>query len=274
MTKSQCDFFVKPPAKTSATNGQRKLDHERYSMVCYLFGEDYLRLYSPFLPPQKTAREVKDIINLLHLPNGSSILDLCCGYGRHTIPLAMQGYQVTGLDLSATFLQQAQLTAKQQGVEVRWVQSDMRTIPFENEFDAIINVFTSFGYLQNEDEDQHVLQQVQKALKPEGTFLLETVHQARVVRTIAQHGITRYGDDLIVLEERHIDLLTSRNEVRVSLIHPDGKRTEHRQSMRIYTLTELVHMLADVGLHIQAYYGGLEGSPLTLDSRLVLLAKK
>jgi len=60
----------------------------------------------------------------------------------------------------------------------------------------------------------------------------------------------------------------------VSLLHPDGKRTEHLQSMRIYTLTELVHMLADVGLQIQAYYGGLDGGPLTLDSRLVILAKK
>ncbi|GAC1358635.1 MAG: class I SAM-dependent methyltransferase [Ktedonobacteraceae bacterium] len=238
------------------------------------FGEDYLRLYSPFLPPQKTAREVKDIVSLLNLPVGSSILDLCCGYGRHAIPLAMQGYLMTGLDLSAVFLQQARTTAGQQGVEIRWLQSDMRTIPFVSEFDAIINIFTSFGYLQNEAEDQIVLQQVQKALKPGGSFLLETVHQARVVRTISPHGITRYDDDLIVLEERHIDLLTSRNEVRVSLLHPEGKRTEHRQSMRIYTLTELVRMLASAGLQVQAYYGGLEGGPLTLDSRLVLLARK
>jgi SAM-dependent methyltransferase len=238
------------------------------------FGEDYLRLYSPFLPPQKTAREVKDIMHLLNLTPGSTILDLCCGYGRHAIPLALQGYQVTGLDLSDIFLQQAQATAKQQGVEVHWIQSDMRSIPFENEFDAIINIFTSFGYLQDEDEDQRVLQQVQKALKPGGMFLLETVHQARVVRTTSPHSITRYSDDLIVLEERHIDLLTSRNEVRVSLLHPQGKRTEHRQSMRIYTLTELVRMLEHAGLQILTYYGGLEGGPLTLDSRLVLLAQK
>ena len=238
------------------------------------FGEDYLRLYSPFLPPQKTAREVKDIINLLNLADGSTILDLCCGYGRHAIPLALQGFQVTGLDLSTIFLQQAQLAARQQSVEVRWIQSDMRNIPFENEFDAIINIFTSFGYLQDENEDQQVLQQVYKALKPGGKFLLETVHQARVVRTTSPHGITRYDDDLIVLEERHIDLLTSRNEVRVSLLHPQGKRTEHRQSMRIYTLTELVHMLENAGLQIQAYYGGLEGGPLTLDSRLALLTQK
>jgi SAM-dependent methyltransferase len=238
------------------------------------FGEDYLRLYSPFLPPQRTAREVKDILRLLDLPTGSALLDLCCGYGRHAIPLALQGYQVTGLDLSEIFLQQAQVMAKQQSVEIRWIHSDMRTIPFENEFDAIINIFTSFGYLQDEREDQFVLQQVQKALKPGGKFLLETVHQARVIRTTSPHGITRYSDDLIVLEERHIDLLTSRNEVRVSLLHPQGRRTEHRQSMRIYTLTELVHMLEDVGLQVLAYYGGLEGGPLTLDSRLALLAQK
>jgi SAM-dependent methyltransferase len=238
------------------------------------FGEDYLRIYSPFLPPHKTAREVEEIINLLNIKVGCSILDLCCGYGRHAIPLALRGYQVTGQDISAPFLKQARIAANQQGIEVRWVESDMRTIPFENEFDAIINVFTSFGYLQNEDEDLRVLQEVHKALKPGGSFLLETVHQARVVRTISPHGIIHYEDGLIVLEERHVDLLTSRNEVRVSLLHPDGKRTEHRQSMRVYTLTELIHMLANAGLQLQAYYGGLDNSPLTLDSRLVLLARK
>ncbi|HLZ63483.1 MAG TPA: class I SAM-dependent methyltransferase [Ktedonosporobacter sp.] len=238
------------------------------------FGEDYIRIYQPFLPAKRTGEEVAGISNLLNLPTGCSILDLCCGYGRHAIPLAQHGYQITGQDLSERFLQKARDDAEEQGIQARWIQSDMRNIPFENEFHAVINIFTSFGYFPNEEEDIQVLRQVQKALKPGGLFLLETVYQPKVLRAFSPHGIIRYDDGLVVLEERHIDLLTSRNEVRVTMLHPDGRHTEHHQSMRIYTLTELIRMLTSVGLQVEAYYGGLDGSALTLDSRLVVISRK
>jgi SAM-dependent methyltransferase len=238
------------------------------------FDEDYLRIYTPFLPPEKTAREVAGIIALLNLPTGSRMLDLCCGHGRHAIPLAQHGYRVSGLDLSEVLLQRAEIDAEMANMEIHWIHSDMKHIPFKNEFDAIINVFTSFGYLESEEEDLQVLQQVYQALKPNGLFLLETVYQPRVIRSFTPHGITRYNDGLLVLEERHIDLLTSRNEVRITMIDPEGQRTEYRHSMRIYTLTELVQMLKSVGLPVQAYYGGLDGSALTMDSRLVVISQK
>jgi SAM-dependent methyltransferase len=238
------------------------------------FGADYLRIYSPFLPAERTAREVAGIVKLLDLPSDSSILDLCCGHGRHTLPLAQHDYRMTGLDQNEVFLQRAQTEAETKGVKVRLVQGDMRTIPFQNEFDAVINIFTSFGYLENEDEDLQVLQQVQQALKPGGLFLLETVYQPRVMRNYSPHGIIRYNDGLIVLEERRLDLLGSRNEITITMLYPDGKRTEYMQSIRVYTLTELARMLASVGMPVQASYGDLDGSPLTLDSRLVVLGRE
>jgi SAM-dependent methyltransferase len=238
------------------------------------FGTDYLRIYSPFLPPERTEREVAGILKFLNLPPDSAILDLCCGPGRHALPLVQRGYRVTGLDQNEHFLQQAQSTAEAKGIEARWVQSDMRSIPFQNEFDAVINIFTSFGYLEDEEEDLRVLQQVQQALKPDGLFLLETVYQPRVLRNHSPHGIIRYNDGLIVLEERQLDLRRSRNEITITMLFPDGQRTEHRQSIRIYTLTELARMFSEAGLQLQGYYGDLDGSPLTLDSRLVVLGQK
>ena len=238
------------------------------------FGEDYLRIYAPFLPEEKSQQDVEGILGLLNLAPESRVLDLCCGTGRHTIPMAQRGYKMIGQDLSDTLLKHAQHKAKTADTQVTWVHSDMRHIPFEYELDAIINVFTSFGYLEDEQEDQRVLQQVYRALKPGGLFLLETIHQTRFVHSFTPHGITRYDDGLIVFEERHFDLLYSRNEVRITMLYPDGKRTEHSHSMRLYTLTELTHMLAAVNLPVQAYYGGLDGSPLTLDSRLVIVSRK
>jgi SAM-dependent methyltransferase len=238
------------------------------------FGEDYLQIYT-FLTPERTEREVDGIVTLLHLPTASSILDLCCGHGRHAIALARRGYQVTGLDLSAVFLQRAQADADHQGVQVRLEEGDMRKIPFENAFEAIINIFTAFGYLESEEEDQQVLQQVQRALKPGGLFLLETLHREWLVRNFEPSEIHRHPDGLMVLEERTFDLLTGRCDVQVTMLSPDGQRRQYTHSVRMYTLRELARMLAAAGLQVQACYGGLDGSRLSLNSpRLVVIGAK
>ena len=238
------------------------------------FGEDYLQIYT-FLTPERTEREVDGIVTLLNLPTGSSILDLCCGHGRHALALARRGYHVTGLDLSAVFLQHAQADAEHQGVQVRWVEGDMRKIPFENAFEAIINIFTAFGYLESEEEDQQVLQQVQRALKPGGLFLLETMHREWLVRNFEPGGIHRHPDGVIVLEERTFDLLAGRCDVQWTMLSPDGQRRQYTHSVRMYTLREFARMLAAAGLQIQAFYGGLDGSRLSLNSpRLVVIGAK
>ncbi len=239
------------------------------------FGEDYLHHIEPVLTPERTQREVDGIVNLLALPQGSSILDLCCGHGRHAIPLAQRGYQVTGQDLSEVFLRTAEKAAHSQGVQVHWVHSDMRNIPFENEFDAVINIFTAFGYFESRDEDQKVLHQVSKALKPGGHFLLETLHREGLMRHYAPQMISYYPEGLIELEERSFDLLTSRNETKITMIYPDGQRKEYGFSHRIYTLTELAQMLTMAGLQVKAYSGAWDGSSLTIDNfRLILLSQK
>lgn len=238
------------------------------------FGEDYLRIYD-FLTPELTAWEVKGVLQRLALPVGSAILDLCCGHGRHAIALAKRGYRVTGQDLSEFFLRRAQADAESQGVQVRWVQSDMRHIPCQSEFDAVINLFGSFGYLENEEEDQQVLQQVQQALKPGGLFLLETMQREALLHSFAFHEINRHEDGLIVLQERSFDLLSSRSHAQITLLAADGQRSEYHHSVRLYTLTELARLLNNAGLPIQAYYGGLDGRDLHLTSqRQVVVCRK
>lgn len=240
-----------------------------------LFGEDYLRVWAPVLPPERTAQELEGITKLLDLAPGSANLDLCCGHGRHAVPLAQRGYRVTGLDLSEVFLRRAEADARSTGVEVRWMHGDMRSIPFENEFDAVINIFTSFGYFDSDDENRGVLNEVSKALKPGGVFLMEAAHREGIVRRFTPHSITRHDDGLISLEERQIDLVAGRSETRVTLLHVDGRRTEHRYVVRLYTLTELISMLETAGLRVESSFGGLDGNPLTIDSRrLVTVSRK
>jgi SAM-dependent methyltransferase len=239
------------------------------------FGEEYFDIYGPMLSEERTTREVEGIEKLLALPPGSRVLDLGCGHGRHAIPLAQRGYQVTGQDLSEVFLDRARAEAQARGVTVTWIHSDMREVPVADEFDAIISIFTAFGYFESDAEDQQVLQQVQKALRPGGYFLLDLMHRDAVVRGFQPFDVSRRDDGLVVTEERHFDQLAGRTTVRVTLFYPDGRRNESGHVVRSYTLTELAGMLARSGLELRATYGGLDGGPLTLDSRrLVIVAQK
>jgi len=239
------------------------------------FGEEYFDIYGPMLSEERTAREVEGIVKLLDLPQGSRILDLACGHGRHAIPLAQWGFQVTGQDLSEVFLDRARAEAQARDASISWVHSDMREIPFVDEFDAIINIFTAFGYFESDAEDQQVLHQVHKALRPGGHFLLDLMHRDALVRRFEPFDVSRRDDGLVVTEERHFDQLAGRTTVRVTLFYPDGRRTELGHVVRSYTLTELAGMLGRSALEVQAAYGGLDGSPLMLDSRrLVVIAQK
>ena len=239
------------------------------------FGEDYLRIYAPVLPPERTAREAEDIARLLEelgVPPDGAVLDLACGHGRHAIPLAQRGYRVTGQDFSRVFLRRAEEDTRAAGVHVRWVHGDMRQIAFEAEFDAVINIFTAFGYFDTEDEDLAVLRQVRKALRPGGVFLLETMHRDALVRGFQPSSVTRHDDGLLVLEERAFDQLSGRNRTRLTMIHPDGARREHEYKTRVYSATELARLCAAADLEVVAHYGGLDGSTLTVNSRRLVLA--
>jgi SAM-dependent methyltransferase len=208
------------------------------------FDEDYLRLYAPVLTEERTAAEVDGIVSLLGLPVGSAILDLCCGHGRHAIPLARRGYLMTGQDLTALFLERAAADARPARAAVRWVQSDMREIPFRDEFDAVINIFTAFGYLESDHEDLNVLRQVHKALTPGGLFLIEVIHRDNVLGRHRAHYIRRHDDGTIEMDEAEFDLLTSRDNVLTTIVSPDGSRRERRRSARLYSAAELRRMLA------------------------------
>ncbi len=239
------------------------------------FGRHYLDTYQHVLTPERTIREVDFIESTLALPQGARILDLCCGHGRHLVELADRGYSMTALDLDSFFLDIAGGEAERRGLKVSLELRDMRDIPFVEEFDAVINMFTAFGYLESDDEDQKVLDGVAGALKPGGLFLIELMHRDFLARIFQPHGWYETEAGLKVLEERSFNPLTGRNDVRNITIYPDGTIREAHHSVRIYTLTELARMITAAGLKIEATYGGTDGSPFTLESRrLTVLSRK
>lgn len=240
-----------------------------------LFDEDYLRYYTAGLTPELTRKEVDFILARLALPPGAKILDLCCGHGRHSIELARRGFSVTGQDLSKPALDKAREYAQQAEVEVSWVQSDMRQIAGEAEFDAAINWTTAFGYLESDDEDLKVLEAIHAGLRPGGKLLLDTINQAWLMRNFIPRGWAATPEGGLLLEERSFDLLAGRNTVTATYIGPYGERIVSGHNVRIYTLVELAHQLSAAGLQVSETWGDTDGSPYGIGSkRMIVLAEK
>ena len=238
------------------------------------YGRDYLDALGPGLT--NTVREAEFVVSTLALKPGDRVLDLACGQARHAVLLGKQGIDVTGQDQSSEYLQDARAAAEREGVDLPLVHSDMRTIPFEDHFDAVISMFTSFGYFQSESDNRQVLTEITKALKPRGHVLIDLINREWVVANNRATERRENPDGTVVLERRELNLETSRNHVTFTFIGRDGKQREsigHR--IRLYTLTEIIEMMAGAGLTFERAYGGFDSEPYTPKTRrMIVVARK
>lgn len=231
--------------------------------------------YADILTPEQTNAEVDFLEKILHLERGIKILDLACGHGRHTVELARRGYAMTGQDINAFFLKEAAKSAKRSGVQVRWVKSDMRRIPFVEEFDVVVNLYTAFGYLESDEEDQRVIHAVSKALRPAGTFVLDVINRERVIRRFREKDWKELADGSFAFYEGTFDFMSGRTYERRLRIWKDGKREEAPTVVRMYTLRELIGLCNAAGLRFKEAHGGYHGEAPGLDSpRCILIAEK
>ena len=236
------------------------------------FGQDYLDAYGHRFTPERAERETAFIQKVLHLGPGDELLDLCCGHGRHAVPLADRGLRVTGQDLNEDYLRMARRAASEQGVALQTICGDMREIPFESRFDAIVNLFSAFGYFESENEDRKVLAEIARALKPGGRVLLDLVNREWVIANPFPNEWRSDDRGRIYLEHREVDLLHSRNHVTFTIVEPDGTRRESvGHHFRLYTLAEMLAMLESTGLAFIAAYGDFDGAPYTASSQRMIV---
>jgi SAM-dependent methyltransferase len=214
------------------------------------------------------------MLDELSLGPGSRVLDLACGRGRISIGLAQRGLRVTGLDLSPRSLELARSRAEAAGVEVELIHRDMRELDAEEAFDAVVCVFTSFGYFPTQDEDERVLAAVARSLVPGGRFLIELVNTIAIAKEFRERDWQELEDGTLWLEQRRYDQLTGRHEATWTFVGPDGTRSELRHSLRGYTPAELVAMLGRAGLEVDGSWGSWEGDALGEGSRTILRARK
>lgn len=236
-----------------------------------VFNEDYLYFYSPHLDGERSDADTELITRLLQAPPEASVLDLGCGHGRIANRLAERGYRVTGLDLTPIFLEHAHRDAADRGVEVEYVQGDMRQLPWTGQFEAVVNWFTTFGYFDDAN-NRLVLRNAAQALKPGGVFLLELNNFLNLLLYRYQPSTVAERDGDVVVDRHAIDPLTSRNYVdRVMVRRGLVRRT--RYSVRMFTFPEIRDWLLDAGFtDVRAF--GEQGEPLTMDHRRMIVSAR
>ncbi len=224
------------------------------------FDQTFVSLYRDFLTPERTEREVEGLREMVALPPGGEVLDVACGWGRHSVSLARAGFRVTGLDLSETLLERGRKRARAAGVEVDFVRGDMREIPWRGRFDAVLSLYSSLGYFLSDDEDLRVLRGVRDALRPDGAFVLETMHRDHIVGDYAARDWWETDDGLTVFVEREFDAVdgVSREWTRWS---KGAKGGEKYHELRIRSATEWDVLLRRAGLVPVDWYGDWELAP-------------
>lgn len=242
------------------------------------FREAWPQISQAFESPTDAASDVEWIAGLAALERGARVLDAPCGFGRHSIELARRGYQVTGVDFSETELERARAAAREAGVSLTLVSQDIRDLEFAGEFDLAVNLFSSIGYF-SDAEDRMVLDRFWRALRPGGMFVVDTRNRDQVVRSLAPEERRRVNGGTLRIEHE-FDPATSRWRARWFRLKRATKKGESGEllgesEIRLYSAHELSAMLRPERWARVELYGGLDGTPFSLDApRLVLVAWK
>jgi SAM-dependent methyltransferase len=220
-----------------------------------------------------TAAEIEFIVEHARLPAGGTILDVGCGTGRHSVPLAARGYRVTGVDLSPGMLAVAEKRAAAANVDVEWVQASVAEFARPGAFDAAICCCEGgFGLLTDESDalehDAAILRNIATSLRPGGVLILNALNAARVLRSIDDDAIRSGRFDPVNLTEQ--------SEVREHVPDMPAALTLRE---RYYTAPEIRRMARSVGLTVRGVYGGTAGNwglrPIELDEyELMLIAER
>jgi SAM-dependent methyltransferase len=233
-------------------------------------------LYPYVFPVERVAAAPGQVTQLLALTgvSGGSLLDLCCGPGRHAVEFARRGFQVTGVDRSPFLLERAQHRALAAAVEVEWVQDDMRRFKRPATFHLACNLFTSFGYFEREEDNLRVLDNVRESLRDGGALVMDMVGRERVERVGMEPRQTRFADGAVLIQQPHVNADWSRMDNHWTLVKA-GQSRSYRFEHHLYSGQGLQRRLEGCGFTDVRLYGDLAGSPYTPEApRLVAVARK
>jgi len=216
-----------------------------------------------------TYMTVRQILKFLKGNYDLKILDLGCGYGRLTVPLAKKGVQIDGVDSAKHLLEIGNKVIGESGLTCNLYEQDIRYLELGASYDIIISIGHSIGFYDTDDEDQLIFQRVADHLIQDGYFILEIHNRDAYISKLQPKEITLQTDDICMQLERTYNMSQGKGRYHFSW-------NEHNEAFnasldfRIYTITEVVSMLKKVGLEV-FNITGMDGNDLSLNSDTVII---
>lgn len=233
--------------------------------------EDYLLVYNH--RDDQDAIKLTDLILLeTKLAKGSSILDAACGAGRHCLLFAKKGYDVDGFDLSKNLLSIAHRRAKEENLKIKFRLGDIRSISYENEFDLVTNLFTSFGYFDTDTENFSFVKNSLKFIKPGGYYAIDFFNKKYLEENLVSRSENLMGS-FPVIEERAIE--NGRVNKVITLKKPGIDRV-YTESVKLYTFEELLEKFNGIGFKFMKAFGSYDGEEfdINISPRTIIIFRK
>jgi SAM-dependent methyltransferase len=231
----------------------------------------------PFLFPKERIASSDDTIKKalsLAKVKGKSALDLCCGPGRCSIALSRRGFSVTGVDRTKYLLDKARARARATKVHIEWISADMRDFVRPESYDLALSMFTSFGYFEDRSEDEKVLSNVFKSLRPGGVFLLEMVGMETLAKNYRPSIVDTLPDGSMLVDQHQIIDDWSRVRTEWTIIRM-GKARKFTFQINLYSGRELSEKMKRAGFNPVRLYGNLDGDAYGPDAkRLIAVGRK
>ncbi|MBY0084735.1 MULTISPECIES: class I SAM-dependent methyltransferase [Brevibacillus] len=214
------------------------------------FREDYVLVYR-HRDDSAADGEIANLLERLPVKDTGRVLDLCCGSGRHSRALARRGYEVVGVDLSPVLLQ----LAEEQNTypQLSFARCDMRDIPFREEFDIVVNLFTSFGYFSTDEENANVIRNMAQALKKNGEVVIDFLNAAYVIDNLVPHS-TKEVSGMLIKEERWIQDGFVKKRILISDESSNEPR-EYMEQVRLFSAQQMIAMLTEAGFEKIQVFG-------------------
>jgi SAM-dependent methyltransferase len=239
------------------------------------FDSQYLLEYEPIFTLERDRHEVGRLIDVLELPADSRVLDVPCGQGRHAHLLAEAGYNVDGLDYSEHLLKIARKRGT--GPTLRYTRGDMRRLPsrWASRFDAVVNLFTSFGFFDDPADDARVIAEFARVLKPGGILVWHGGSRDGVMSRFLARDWWKTSDGTMIAHERSFDPLSGILTIESSWTGAGRRPGRRMHRIRLYTATRMAELCADAGLIVEQAWSAFDDRPLSrVSGEMMLLARK
>lgn len=217
----------------------------------------------------EAERFISNLLDYLQLPKEAKCLDLACGKGRHAIFLNKQGYNVTGVDLSANSISEAKAFEND---SLRFDVHDMREVYEENAYDAIFNLFTSFGYFDDDAQNEKVLRSMHKMLKEDGVLVIDFMNAHKTIKNLVAQEVKEVDGIEFDISRKYDGSHIYKNIA----FEDDGESFSFQERVQAIKKERFLELFDKVGLKVKDTFGNFSLDPFDAETsdRLIFICEK